>query len=99
MPEAQHKITPEDLLPIVEYDQQRKSLKANLIPMKRQHRIEVPSIEQTISGDKDFPVAAYRIVCHGNAYRKLAISPSSADFGGRMTDSGSCPSGSSTMFS
>jgi hypothetical protein len=41
MPEAQRKITPADLLPIREYDQQRKSLKTNLIPMKKQRRIEV----------------------------------------------------------
>jgi hypothetical protein len=41
MPEAQRKITPADLLPIPEYDQQRKSLKTNLIPMKKQRRIEV----------------------------------------------------------
>jgi hypothetical protein len=41
MPETQRKITPADLLPILEYDQQRKSLKTNLIPMKKQRRIEV----------------------------------------------------------
>ena len=41
MPEAQRKIVPEDLLPIAEYDQQRKSLKANLIPVKKQRRVEV----------------------------------------------------------
>src|SRR5258705_8020569 len=41
MSEAQHKITPADILSIAEYDQQRKSLKANLIPMKKQRRIEV----------------------------------------------------------
>jgi Protein of unknown function (DUF3501) len=41
MPEAQRKITPQDLLPIAEYDSRRKTLKANLIPMKRQRRIEV----------------------------------------------------------
>jgi hypothetical protein len=41
MPEAQRKITPADLLPIREYDQQRKVLKTNLIPMKKQRRIEV----------------------------------------------------------
>jgi Protein of unknown function (DUF3501) len=41
MPEAQRKITPADLLPIAEYDSRRKTLKANLIPMKRQRRIEV----------------------------------------------------------
>ena len=41
MPEAQRKITPDDLLPLGEYDQQRKSLKANLIPAKKLRRIEV----------------------------------------------------------
>jgi hypothetical protein len=41
MPEAQRKITAADLLPIHEYDIRRKSLKSNLIPMKKQRRIEV----------------------------------------------------------
>ncbi|HEU0095610.1 MAG TPA: DUF3501 family protein [Rhizomicrobium sp.] len=41
MPEAERKITPADLLPLAEYDQQRKALKANLIPMKKLRRIEV----------------------------------------------------------
>src|SRR5882724_13290443 len=41
MSEAQRKITSADILSIAEYDQQRKSLKANLIPMKKQRRIEV----------------------------------------------------------
>jgi hypothetical protein len=41
MPEAEHKITAADLLPVAEYDQQRKTLKANLIPMKKLRRIEV----------------------------------------------------------
>ena len=41
MSEAQRKITPADILAPAEYDQQRKSLKANLIPMKKQRRIEV----------------------------------------------------------
>ncbi len=41
MPEAQRRITPADILSIAEYDQQRKSLKANLIPMKKLRRIEV----------------------------------------------------------
>jgi hypothetical protein len=41
MPEAQRKITPADILAPAEYDQQRKSLKANLIPMKKLRRIEV----------------------------------------------------------
>src|ERR1700760_2720537 len=41
MPEAQRKITPQDLLPISEYDMRRKALKQNLIPLKKQRRIEV----------------------------------------------------------
>src|ERR1700744_4804099 len=41
MPEATHKIVPEDLLPAHEYDFQRKTLKANLIPMKKLRRVEV----------------------------------------------------------
>jgi hypothetical protein len=41
MSEAERKITPADLLPPAEYDQQRKTLKANLIPMKKLRRIEV----------------------------------------------------------
>jgi Protein of unknown function (DUF3501) len=41
MPEAQRKITQADILSIAEYDQQRKSLKTNLIPMKKLRRIEV----------------------------------------------------------
>ena len=41
MPEAQRKIIPADLLSIPEYDQQRKTLKQNLIPMKKLRRIEV----------------------------------------------------------
>src|SRR6185369_14378079 len=41
MPEAQRKIIPADLLPIAEYDQQRRTLKANLIPIKKQRRVEV----------------------------------------------------------
>jgi hypothetical protein len=41
MPEAQRKITSADILSSGEYDQQRKSLKANLIPMKKLRRIEV----------------------------------------------------------
>jgi hypothetical protein len=34
MSEAARKITPADILAPAEYDQQRKALKANLIPMK-----------------------------------------------------------------
>lgn len=41
MPEATRKITPADILSPGEYDQQRKTLKANLIPMKKLRRIEV----------------------------------------------------------
>ena len=41
MPEAQRKITQADILSASEYDQQRKSLKANLIAMKKLRRIEV----------------------------------------------------------
>ena len=41
MPEAQRRITQADILSAAEYDQQRKSLKANLIPMKKLRRIEV----------------------------------------------------------
>jgi hypothetical protein len=41
MPESARKITPADLLPLKEYESQRKSLKANLIPMKKLRRIEV----------------------------------------------------------
>jgi hypothetical protein len=41
MSETERKITPADILSIAEYDQQRSSLKANLIPMKKQRRIEV----------------------------------------------------------
>jgi len=41
MPEAQRKITPQDLLSIAEYDSRRQTLKANLIPVKRNRRIEV----------------------------------------------------------
>ena len=41
MPEALRKITQADILPAAEYDQQRKALKANLIPMKKTRRVEV----------------------------------------------------------
>jgi hypothetical protein len=41
MPETARKITPADILPTREYDQQRKALKANLIPMKKLRRVEV----------------------------------------------------------
>lgn len=41
MPEAQRKILPEDLLSLAEYETRRKSLKQNLIPVKKQRRVEV----------------------------------------------------------
>jgi len=41
MPEAAHKITPADILPAQEYDQQRATLKKNLLPVKKIRRIEV----------------------------------------------------------
>src|ERR1700759_3305764 len=41
MTEAARKITSDDILPPQEYDARRAVLKQNLIPMKRQRRIEV----------------------------------------------------------
>jgi hypothetical protein len=41
MPESARKITASDLLPLNEYEFQRKTLKANLIPVKKLRRIEV----------------------------------------------------------
>lgn len=41
MPEAQRKIVPEDLLSLSEYEFRRKALKQNLIPVKKQRRVEV----------------------------------------------------------
>ena len=41
MPEAQRKITPQDLLSPDEYEARRKALKQNLIPVKKQRRVEV----------------------------------------------------------
>jgi hypothetical protein len=41
MPESAHTITAADLLPLPEYEQQRKRLKANLIPVKKLRRVEV----------------------------------------------------------
>jgi hypothetical protein len=41
MSEAQRKITPEDLLSLSEYEARRKALKQNLIPVKKQRRVEV----------------------------------------------------------
>ena len=41
MPESARKITAADLLPLNEYEFQRKTLKANLIPVKKLRRVEV----------------------------------------------------------
>jgi hypothetical protein len=41
MPEALRKIVPEDLLSLSDYEFRRKALKQNLIPVKRQRRVEV----------------------------------------------------------
>jgi len=41
MPETQRKITPQDLLSADEYETRRKSVKQNLIPVKKLRRIEV----------------------------------------------------------
>jgi hypothetical protein len=41
MPEAARKITPQDILPLMEYEQQRKALKAGLIPVKKLRRVGV----------------------------------------------------------
>jgi hypothetical protein len=41
MPESTRKIVPEDLLSAAEYEAQRKTLKANLLPLKKLRRIEV----------------------------------------------------------
>ena len=41
MPENAHTITAADLLPLAEYETQRKTLKANLIPLKKLRRVEV----------------------------------------------------------
>jgi len=41
MPEQQRKITPQDLLSADEYETRRKSVKQNLIPVKKLRRIEV----------------------------------------------------------
>jgi hypothetical protein len=41
MPETARKITAADLLPLNEYEQQRKTLKQNLIPAKKLRRVEV----------------------------------------------------------
>jgi Protein of unknown function (DUF3501) len=41
MSEAQRKITSADILSMAEYDVQRKSLKQNLLPLKKSRRVEV----------------------------------------------------------
>jgi hypothetical protein len=41
MSEAERKITPSDILGMADYEQQRKALKAELIPAKKLRRIEV----------------------------------------------------------
>ena len=41
MSEAQRKITAADILPIADYDRQRKALKAGMIPVKKLRRVEV----------------------------------------------------------
>ncbi len=41
MSEAQRKITPADILPLKEYDFRRKTLKQNLLPVKKLRRVEV----------------------------------------------------------
>src|SRR3984957_1494602 len=41
MSETQRKITTADILSITEYDTQRKSLKQNLLPVKKSRRVEV----------------------------------------------------------
>ena len=41
MPESARKIVPEDLLSAAEYERQRKTLKANLLPLKKLRRVEV----------------------------------------------------------
>ncbi len=41
MPETARTITAADLLPLPEYEQQRKTLKQNLIPVKKARRVEV----------------------------------------------------------
>jgi Protein of unknown function (DUF3501) len=41
MSEAQRRITPADILPANEYDSRRAALKQNLLPMKKNRRVEV----------------------------------------------------------
>ena len=41
MPQSARKIVPEDLLSAAEYERQRKTLKTNLLPLKKLRRVEV----------------------------------------------------------
>lgn len=41
MPQSTRRIEPSDILPLAEYETRRKGLKAELIPVKRQRRVEV----------------------------------------------------------
>jgi len=41
MPASERRITPADILPIAEYDRQRRALKAEMIPLKKLRRVEV----------------------------------------------------------
>src|SRR5580704_6268716 len=41
MSEASRKITPADILPLPEYDSRRAALKQNILPMKKNRRVEV----------------------------------------------------------
>jgi len=41
MPKAQHRITPEDILPLAEYEKVRKQNKAALVAIKQKRRVEV----------------------------------------------------------
>src|ERR1700760_1035635 len=41
MSEAARKITPDDILALPEYETQRKSLKQNILPVKKLRRVEV----------------------------------------------------------
>jgi len=41
MPQAARRIEPSDILPLADYEKQRKALKAELIPVKKLRRVEV----------------------------------------------------------
>jgi hypothetical protein len=41
MPESARRIVPQDLLPLADYERRRTALRADLIPMKKQRRIDV----------------------------------------------------------